>query len=357
VQRRDATHQPPYDLLPEMAEMGLVKAPFRPEDGGLGLRWSSFCAIQKRLAYHAYFAASILNRLVAFGGMPLTKFGNARQRGELLPRLFAGKALIALALTEPEAGSDARAVRTRAVKQGDGWRISGRKTWISDAGGASHLLALCRTSDGQSDSGLTAFLVPRDAPGIAMSELAKVGNNCMPSWDIGFDDVVVADEARLGDVGKGFAVITGTLAYSRASMAASAIGCAWAAFDLATAHARDRIQFGRPIGQFQVIRHRLADMKMETVKAELLVNELARRIDAGEPAEETAAMAKIASSEALRTVTEHGMQILASAGYAAESPMQRYWRDARLYTFGEGTNEIQREIIARHIGFRDPPSG
>jgi alkylation response protein AidB-like acyl-CoA dehydrogenase len=240
-------------------------------------------------------------------------------------------------------------VRTLARREAQGWRLSGRKTWISDAGGASHLLTLCRT---EGETGLTAFLVPRRADGISMTPLDKVGNNCMPSWDIGLDDVMLNDDDRLGPVGRGFDVISAALSFSRASMAASALGTAQAALDLALAHALDRRQFGSPIAGFQVIRHRLADMKLEITKAGLLVDELARRIDAGENATEIAPMAKIASTEALRFVTEHGMQILASAGYAAESPMQRYWRDARLYTFGEGTNEIQRELIAKEMGLK-----
>ena len=185
-----------------------------------------------------------------------------------------------------------------------------------------------------------------------MTEIAKVGNNCMPSFDIGFDGVRISDSARLGAVGSGFDVVTGTLVYSRASMSATVVGCAQAALDLAVEHGRERVQFGRPVAQFQVIRHRLVDMRMEVVKARLLLRELARRIDAGEPAVDMAAMTKIAATEALQFVTDHGMQILASAGYCSESPMQRYWRDARLYSFGEGTNEIQREIVAREMGLR-----
>lgn len=347
VRRRDEQHIPPYDLLPEMAGLGLIRAPFREEDGGLGLSWSAFCRIQQRLGYSAYFAGSILNRIVAFGGMPLIRFGTPAQREALLPLLLEGGALVALALSEPEVGSDARAVRTLARRDGDRWIISGRKTWISDAGGASHLLTLCRNGGGEGRSRpLTAFLVPREAAGISMMPMSKVGNNCMPSWDIAFDDVEVSDADRLGEVGEGFRTVAGMLAFSRASMSATALGCARAVLDLACDHAAGRVQFGRPIGQFQVIRHRLADMKCEIVKAELLVAELARLIDRGEPTEEISAMTKLAATETLQLVTGHGMQILASAGYAGESPMQRYWRDARLFTFGEGTSEIQREIIA-----------
>ena len=348
VASRDREHRPPYDLLPPMADMGLLRAPFAEELGGIDLPWSVVCRIQERLSYSAYFAGSILNRVLCFGIMPLIRFGTPEQRRLLLPPLFEGRSVIALALSEPDVGSDARSVRTRAARDAAGWKLHGRKTWISDAGAASHLLALCRTPD-DGERSLTAFLVPAGHPGVAMTELPKVGNNCMPSFDIALDGVELADEFRLGDVGKGFDVVTATLAYSRASMSATVIGCAQAAFDLAATHARERVQFGRPIADFQVIRHRLVDMHMEVVKARLLVRELAARIDRDEAPADLAPMAKIAATEALQFVTDHGMQILASTGYSMDSPMQRYWRDARLYSFGEGTNEIQREIMAKQL--------
>jgi alkylation response protein AidB-like acyl-CoA dehydrogenase len=355
IRRRDENHIPPYDLVPHLAGMGLIRAGFPEEMGGLGLPWASMCRIQERLAYHTHSISSLLNRYISFGAMPIRYFGDADQKARLLPEIFEGRALVALALSEPEAGSDARAVRTRAMRAGEGWRISGRKTWISDAGHADYLLALCRTpGETGGERSLTSFLIPRAAKGVAMTAIAKIGNNCMPSWDIGLDDVHVADSDRLGAVGDGFAAITGSLRYSRASVAAATIGTAQAAIDLASAHARDRIQFGRPLVDFQVIKHRLVDMHIEVRKARLMTYELARVIDAGEPAEEIGAVAKIVATEALQFVTNHGMQIMASAGYAAESAMQRYWRDARLYSFGEGSNEIQREIIARQIGLFVP---
>ncbi len=351
VIRRDTEHIPPYDYIPHLAALGLTRAAVPERDGGLGLPWSLFCRIQERIGYHAQPVASILNRIVSFGILPLLQFGTDAQKAALLPGLLDGDALIALALSEPGAGSDARAVTTRAERYGQGWRISGRKTWISDADQASHLLTLCRLAgSGPPGEGLAAFLVPRHAAGVSMSLLPKVGNNCMPSYDIGFDDVAVADDDMLGAAGQGFRTITGTLRYSRASLSATLVGSAKAALDLATAHAGEREQFGRPLAGFQVIKHRLVDMRIETRKAELMVRELSRMIDDGEDSDEQAAMTKIVTTEMFQFVTDRGMQILASAGYAAESPMQRYWRDARLYSFGEGANEIQREIVARRMG-------
>ncbi len=350
--RRDAEHVPPYDYLEKLGDIGLIRAPVREPLGGLGLPWSVFCRIQERLGYHAQPIASILNRVVSFGVMPLVLFGSSAQQDALIPGLLDGRTLIALALTEPGAGSDARAVTTRAVRDGDGWRVLGRKTWISDAGRADYLLTLCRSSEPGGD-GLVALLVPRQAPGISMTVIPKVGNNCMPSWDIGYDDVVVPDALRLGPVGRGFRTVTGTLRFSRACLSATIVGSAQAALDLAIAHARGRVQFGKPLTAFQVLRHRLVDMRIEVQKARLMVRELARMVDEDEPSDEMAAMTKIVATEMFQYVTDHGMQILASAGYASDSAMQRYWRDSRLYSFGEGANEIQREIVARQMGLME----
>jgi alkylation response protein AidB-like acyl-CoA dehydrogenase len=351
LRRRDHEHIPPYDLLPEMGRLGLFRTVLPREWGGIGTDWRSVALVQERLGQHAYMLASIFNRIVGFAARSLLTHGSAAQKAEFLPRLAEGRLLIALALTEPEAGSDAAAVRTRARRTSAGWRITGRKTWISDARGADHLLVVARTDPGATGAaGISLLLVPQGTKGIAMTELPKIGNNAMPSFDIGFDDVLVAESALLGSEGEGFRALMSTLHYARASMAATVTGCAQAATDAALAHARTRRQFGQPIGAFQVIRHRLADMQMRVDQSRLMVWHLAWLIATGQPARRAAAQAKVVATEALQYVTHHGMQIMASAGYAADSDMQRYWRDARLYSIGEGSNEIQRDIIARELG-------
>lgn len=351
IRRRDRDHVPPYDILPAMGEAGLLALPIPAEHGGMGRDWRDVALVQLRLGARGYMAASIFNRVVGFGAMSLLTYGSPAQKADLLPRLAAGRLLVALALTEPEAGSDAAALRTRAVQVPGGWRISGRKTWISDAAGADYLLVAARSDPGSTGAdGISMFLVPPRAPGIAMTPLPKIGNNAMPSWDIGFDEVTVADDALVGTQGRGFRHLMSTLHYSRAAMAATVTGCAEAAFGLALSHARQRRQFGRPIGAFQAIRHRLADMRMRVDQSRLTVLHLAWAIATGADCRREAAQAKIVATECLQYVTDHGMQILASAGYSADSDMQRYWRDARLYSFGEGSNEIQRDIVARELG-------
>ncbi|MGG5889776.1 acyl-CoA dehydrogenase family protein [Falsiroseomonas sp. HC035] len=351
IRRRDAAHVPPYDLLPEMGQAGLFALAVPVAEGGLGADWATVSLVQERLGEHAYMAASIFNRVVGFGLASVRGYGSAAQRAALLPPLMAGEAFCALALTEPQAGSDAAAIRTRATRQAGGWRLNGRKTWISDAREARWLILPARTGpENEGPRGISLFLVPSNSPGIDMTGLPKIGNNCMPSFDIGLQDVDLPDDALMGEEGRGFTQLMATLHYSRASMAATVTGAAEAALRIALAHAQDRVQFGRPIGQFQAIAHRLVDMRMRVDQSRLMVRHLARLIDKGAPCRREAAQAKVIATETLRDVADAGMQILASAGYSADSDMQRLWRDSRLYTFGEGANEVLRDSIARDLG-------
>ena len=351
VRRRDAAHQPPYDLLPELGAMGVLGMVAPPQWGGLGLDWVSLALVQERLAQHAYFVGSIVNRVVGFGLMTMLRNGSAAQQQLWIPPLVQGTGLMALALTEGHAGSDAGAVETRAIPDVAGWRLRGRKIWISDADQAMALLVVARTDpDRRGSRGLSMFIVPRASEGLSMTPLPKVGNNAMPSWDIGFDDVLVPQDALLGPLNEGFSVLGSTLHYSRASLATTCVGSAQAVVNLCLAHLRDRHQFGRALSEFQVLRHRVADMQMRVDQARWIVRHLAWLIATGQPCALEASQAKVIATETLQALSNDAMQMFASQGYSAESDVQRIWRDARLYTFGEGTNEVQRDLIARHLG-------
>lgn len=351
VRRRDAAHQPPYDLLPELGAMGVLGMVAPPQWGGLGLDWISLALVQERLAQHAYFVGSIVNRVVGFGLMTMLRNGSAAQQQRWIPPLVQGTGLMALALTEGHAGSDAGAVETRAIPDAAGWRLRGRKIWISDADQAMALLVVARTDpDRRGSRGLSMFIVPRASEGLSMTPLPKVGNNAMPSWDIGFDDVLVPQDALLGPLNEGFSVLGSTLHYSRASLASTCVGSAQAVVNLCLAHLRDRHQFGRSLSEFQVLRHRVADMQMRVDQARWIVRHLAWLIATGQPCAREASQAKVIATETLQALSNDAMQMFASQGYSAESDVQRIWRDARLYTFGEGTNEVQRDLIARHLG-------
>jgi alkylation response protein AidB-like acyl-CoA dehydrogenase len=351
VRRRDQAHEPPDFLLKHYADLGLLAIPFPETYGGLGGAWQTVAVAHERLGYHAAMAASLLGTTLGFGGMSIYTYGSERQRETLLPKIIAGELRFSLGLTEPGAGTDAGALITRARRGDGGWIVNGRKTWISSADQADYIVTACRTTEGSTGNrGISMLLVPRGAEGIHMTPLAKVGNNCLSSWDIAFEDVFVPEEGLLGDEGDGFKHLMSTLQYSRSGQAANAIGQSQRAVDIAVAHVKEREQFGRPLGKFQAVAHRIADMQTRVDQARFILYHLAWLVDQGARCRKEAAQAKMVASECLQYVTHHGMQLLASAGYAIESDMQRLWRDSRLYTFGEGANEIQRDIIAREAG-------
>jgi len=351
VRRRDQAHEPPDFLLKHYADLGLLAIPFPETYGGLGGAWQTVAVAHERLGYHAAMAASLLGTTLGFGGMSIYTYGSERQRETLLPKIIAGELRFSLGLTEPGAGTDAGALITRARRGDGGWIVNGRKTWISSADQADYIVTACRTTEGSTGNrGISMLLVPRGAEGIHMTPLAKVGNNCLSSWDIAFEDVFVPEEGLLGDEGDGFKHLMSTLQYSRSGQAANAIGQSQRAVDIAVAHVKERKQFGRPLGKFQAVAHRIADMQTRVDQARFILYHLAWLVDQGARCRKEAAQAKMVASECLQYVTHQGMQLLASAGYAIESDMQRLWRDSRLYTFGEGANEIQRDIIAREAG-------
>lgn len=347
----DAEHAPPYHLMPLLAETGLLAMPFPTEMGGLGGDWLTVALVQERLGFRGWIMASLYNRAIGFGGMSLLTYGTEEQRARLMPRLIEGRLLVSLALTEPGAGSDAAAVQTRTVKVDGGWRITGTKTWCSDAKDADFMVVVARSGhDSSRHKGLSNFLVPPNLEGIAMSRLGKVGNNCLPSYEVAFDNVFVPDADLMGKEGEGFTNIGLTLKYARCGMAASTTGVAQRAVDLAVAHARERVQFGKPISKQQVIAHRLVDMQTRVDQSRLMVWHLAWLIATGRDSARAASQAKVVATETLHGVASDAMQIMASAGYSTDGEMERIWRDSRLYTFGEGSNEIQRNIIARTMG-------
>jgi alkylation response protein AidB-like acyl-CoA dehydrogenase len=351
IRQHDERHQPPLHMVPIMADLGLFALPLPEEYGGLGRDWRTVSLVQERLAYRGDTGA-LLNTTMIFGGASLVHYGTPTQKAELLPKIARGKILFSLALTEPGAGSDAGGIITQARRTHDGgWRINGRKTWISNAGTADYLVTACRSEPGSTGSrGISMLLIPRDTPGITMTELAKVGHNCMPSWDIGFQDVDVPDTALMGAEGHGFRHLMATLHYGRAGQAAGAVGRGQAVVDLAVAHAKERQQFGQPIGKFQAIQHRIAQMQVRVDQARLMLYHLAWMIATKQECRRQAAATKYAATEMLSDVTDLGMRVMAGAGYAVESDMQRHWRDSRLLTFGEGTNDIQLNIIAKEMG-------
>lgn len=348
--RRDAEASPPYELLPLLGDAGFLSLPFSEANGGLGAGWETVALVQYTLARRAWMLGSLYNRAIGFGGMSIVTYGTDEQQQRLLPAIMRGELLFALALSEENAGSDASAISCMAERADNGFVLTGNKTWISDAERANYMIVAARTSGKAGDNaGISLFLVPRGNDGVEMTLLNKVGNHCLPSFNVTFNRARIDESALLGDLDGGFSCLMSTLHYARAGMAASVSGYAQLAVDLALEHAQTRQQFGRAIGSFQTISHRLADMQICADQSWLMARELAWRIASDLPCRRQAAQAKVVATEALQTISQHGMQIMASAGYDASSDMARIWRDSRLYSFGEGTNEIQRNIIAREM--------
>lgn len=349
--RRDEQFDPPYHLLKLMAEGGFLALPFSEKYGGLESGWDTVALVQEEMGRKGWMAGSLFNRAVGFGGMSLVAYGSETQKSELMPKLINEGLLFALGLTEPQAGSDASAIITRARKKQDRWVINGLKTWISDAKEADFIVTVVRTEEGSvGHDGLSILLIPKGTRGVSFSSLPKLGNNVLPSYEVSFDNAEVPLESLMGEEGRGFAHLMSTLHYARAGMAAATTGAAQRAIDLTLDHVKNRQQFGRPIGKFQVIQHKLADMQMRVDQSRMTAWHLAWLIREGLPARRNAAQAKVIATEALQFVTRQGMQMLASTGYMGGNELQRLWRDAQLYSFGEGSNEIQRNIIAKELG-------
>ncbi|GDY72537.1 hypothetical protein SAV31267_020220 [Streptomyces avermitilis] len=267
--------------------------------------------------------------------------------------MLGGGLLGAYCLSEPSSGSDAASLRTKAVRDGDDWVITGTKAWITHGGIADFYTVMARTG-GEGARGITAFLVPGDAEGLhaALPE-KKMGMKGSPTAQVHFDGVRVSDERRIGDEGQGFAIALSALDSGRLGIAACAVGVAQAALDEAVAYATGRQQFGRPIADFQGLRFMLADMATQIEAGRALYLAAARLRDAGRPFSKQAAMAKLLCTDAAMKVTTDAVQVLGGYGYTADFPVERYMREAKVLQIVEGTNQIQRMVIARHVAGPD----
>lgn len=286
----------------------------------------------------------------------LHSFGRPEQQERFLAPLFAGVAKMSFALSEPAGGTDvARAMTTKAVEQPDGsFLINGAKKWIGGASDADYLIVLARTSDIQRSSidGITMFIVPRDTPGITTTPIDTMGIRALEQCDMDFTDVRVPAELVLGKVDKGFRHVLGTLNGERLNGAAVALGIARGALDYAVEYVKERHAFGRPIGAFQALQHKLVDSSVKVESARLLLEKAATTSDQHAGADETlSAMAKLAAADAATTATDVGMRAMGGWGFLRQLPMQRYFRDARLYTFAPLTDDMIRNYIGeQHLG-------
>ncbi|TGG88550.1 acyl-CoA dehydrogenase family protein [Streptomyces albus] len=338
----------PHDTFRLLSRCGLLGLPYPEEYGGGGQPYLVYLQILEELA-GARLTVGLGTSVHSLACHGLAHFGSKEQRTEWLPDMLAGGLLGAYCLSEPSAGSDAASLRTRAERDGDDWVLNGTKAWITHGGIADFYTVLARTGQ-DGPHGITAFLVPGDAEGLSAAPPEhKMGLTGSPTAQLHFDGVRVPDSRRLGEEGQGFTLALSSLDAGRLGIAACAIGLAQAALDAALSYTAGREQFGRPIADFQGLRFMLADMGTKIEAGRALYLAAARRHDAGLPYSRQAAMAKLFCTDTAMSVTTDAVQLLGGYGYTTDFPVERYMREAKVLQIVEGTNQIQRMVIARHL--------
>jgi alkylation response protein AidB-like acyl-CoA dehydrogenase len=347
----DAKAEYPWDLRKLFAEQDLLGLPFPVEYGGTGTGTLMLNVAIEEVA-RACASTALILMIQELGTLPIQLFGSDELKQRFLPRCASGEWSPAFALSEPEAGSDPGGMITKAVRDGDDWVINGTKNWITNLGVADFYVVFARTDPAAGRSrGISAFVVEADRPGFSVGKLEhKLGIKGSPTGQPIFEDVRVPAENLIGEEGRGMHVALGTLDHSRLGVAAQAVGIAQGATDHAAAYARERRQFGQAIADFQGIQFKLADMETRTAAARELLYRACAKIDRGEAdAGKYSAMAKLFASDTAMAVAVEAVQVLGGYGYVTEYPVERYLRDAKITQIYEGTNEIQRLVIARSL--------
>ncbi|WP_406083983.1 acyl-CoA dehydrogenase family protein [Micromonospora zamorensis] len=336
-------------IVGKLGDLGFLGLTIAEADGGSGGDHLAYCLVLEELGRGDSAVRGIVSVSLGLVAKSIATHGSAEQRAEWLPRLCAGTALGCFALTEPDSGSDAAALRTRAVRDGDDWLLTGTKMFITNGTTADVALVFARTG-GPGHRGITAFLVPTDSPGLTRREIhGKLGLRGQATGELGFDEVRVPDAARLGAEGGGFRLALATLAKGRMSVAAGCVGIAQGCLDAAVGYAGQRTQFGKPIAGHQLVQQLLAAIAVDTAAARLLVWQVADLIDRDQPFATEASMAKLFASEAAVRAANNAVQVFGGYGYIDEYPVGKYLRDARVATLYEGTSQIQQLLIGRAL--------
>ncbi len=354
----DRDHHFPVDVVLAMGELGLFGLPFPEAYGGSGADLTTLCVAIEELAKVDHSLAITLSAGVGLGASPIFHFGTEEQKQRWLPDLCAGRALGAFGLTEPDGGSDAGATRTKAARDGDEWVIDGEKAFITNSGTAitSVITVTARTtpvdgSDRQGKGQISAFLVPAGTPGLEVAPpYRKMGWHASDTHALSFSGCRVPADNLLGEQGQGFRSFLAILDEGRIAISALALGCIEACLALSTDYAGERHAFGKPIGANQAVAFSIADLAVMAENSRNLTYKAAALRDAGRPFTKAAAVAKLYTTEAAVTATRVATQVFGGYGFVDETPVSRFYRDAKILEIGEGTSEIQRLVIARSLG-------
>jgi alkylation response protein AidB-like acyl-CoA dehydrogenase len=349
-------HAFPYGIVRQMGKMGLFGLPFPEEYGGMGGDYFALCLALEELARVDSSVAITLEAAISLGAMPIYRFGTEEQRRQWLPRLTSGEALAAFGLTEPGFGSDAGGTATRAAydEATDHWVINGAKAFITNSGTDITALVTVTAVTGRNPDGskeISSFIVPSGTPGFTVQPgYSKVGWCASDTHELNFDECRVPAANLLGERGRGYAQFLRILDEGRIAIAALAVGLAQGCVDESLGYAKQRYAFGRPIGDFQAIKFKIADMETRAHTARLTYYDAAARLGAGAEFKRAAAMAKLYASEIAVSNAREATQIHGGYGFINETPVARFWRDSKVLEIGEGTSEVQRMIISRDLG-------
>ncbi|OAH58020.1 MULTISPECIES: acyl-CoA dehydrogenase [Bacillaceae] len=349
--QRDRTGEFPKEIFDQLAELGIMGLPFPEQYGGSDADTISFAIVVEELSRVCGSTGITYSAHISLGGAPIHLFGTHEQKEKYLTPLCTGEYLGAFGLTEPNAGSDAGGTQTTAILKEDHWVLSGSKCFITNASYAKNLAITAVTDRSKGINGISAFIVPTDAPGFTViSNYEKMGLHSSNTTELIFENVSVAKENLLGVEGNGFKQFLATLDGGRIGIGAMAVGIAQGAYEKSLQYAKERKQFGNSLSAFQAIQFKLADMAMNIELARNMVYKAAWLKDQGRVFKKEAAMAKLYASEMCMKVCDQAVQIHGGYGYMKEYQVERFFRDAKLLEIGEGTSEVQRMVIARQIG-------
>lgn len=350
IEHMEETDEFPIEIVKQMGELGLMGIPISEEYGGSGMDFISYIIAIHELSKVSATVGVILSVHTSVGTNPILYFGTEEQKQKFVPKLASGEYIGAFAITEPGAGSDAASIKTSAVRKGDHYVLNGSKIFITNAGVADTYIVSTKTDPNAGSRGVTTFIVEKDTPGFSVGKKEKkMGLHGSNTSELIFEDALVPVENILGAEGEGFKIAMANLDVGRIGIAAQSLGIAEAALEASLAYAKERKQFGKPIGAQQGLGFKLADMATKIEAAKLLVYRAAHLREQGLPCGQESSMAKLFASRTAMEVSTEAIQVFGGYGYTKDYPVERYFRDAKVCEIYEGTSEIQKIVLSKHL--------